>query len=140
MCVSRPPSSANNGSRSCSKNSPSPPSSSNREPTTYRSAPETPRPFEPKGQAVICSYHFAAAKSAGIQAVKWDPVVIDEAHRLRNIYKRTNKIASAVADAIASAPKILMTATPLRNSLTELYGLVSIVDPPWSPAVRTVVE
>ena len=30
--------------------------------------------------------------------------------------------------AIASRPKVLLTATPLQNSLMELYGLVSIID------------
>jgi type I site-specific restriction endonuclease len=47
--------------------------------------------------------------------VKWDLVVIDEAHRLRNIYKRTNKIAAAVAAGIGNSPKILMTATPSKT-------------------------
>jgi len=55
-------------------------------------------------------------------------VVIDEAHRLRNVYKPTNKIANAIKRAVAHAPKILLTATPLQNSLLELYGLVSIID------------
>lgn len=86
-------------------------------------------PFEPRDQVIICSYHFAAARSAEVRAVQWDLVVIDEAHRLRNIYKRTNKIASAVAEGIGASPKILMTATPLQNSLMELYGLVSVIDP-----------
>lgn len=86
-------------------------------------------PFEPRDQIVICSYHFAAARSAELQAVKWDLVVIDEAHRLRNIYKPTNKIATAVAAGVGDSPKILMTATPLQNSLMELYGLVSVIDP-----------
>jgi superfamily II DNA or RNA helicase len=88
-----------------------------------------PNPFEPSDQVVICSYHFAAARSVEVQAVRWDLVVIDEAHRLRNIYKRTNKIASAVAGGVGASPKILMTGTPLQNSLMELYGLVSVVDP-----------
>jgi SNF2 family DNA or RNA helicase len=60
--------------------------------------------------------------------VNWDLVVIDEAHRLRNVYKTSNKIAKAIKDAVAHAPKILLTATPLQNSLLELYGLVSIID------------
>ncbi len=60
--------------------------------------------------------------------ILWDLVVIDEAHRLRNVYKPSNKIATAVKSAVAHAPKILLTATPLQNSLLELYGLVSIID------------
>ncbi len=53
---------------------------------------------------------------------------MDEAHRLRNVYKPTSKIAQAIKQAIAPYPKVLLTATPLQNSLLELYGLVSIVD------------
>ena len=55
-------------------------------------------------------------------------MVIDEAHRLRNVYKPTNKIANAIKQAVAPAPKLLLTATPLQNTLLELYGLVSIID------------
>ena len=55
-------------------------------------------------------------------------MVIDEAHRLRNVYKPTNRIANAIKQALATAPKVLLTATPLQNSLLELYGLVSIID------------
>jgi len=79
-------------------------------------------------EIVICSYHFARAKEPYISQVDWDLVVIDEAHRLRNVYKPTNKIANAIKRAVADAPKILLTATPLQNSLLELYGLVSIID------------
>ena len=55
-------------------------------------------------------------------------MVIDEAHRLRNVYKPSNKIANAIKNAIANRPTTLLTATPLQNSLLELYGLVSIID------------
>ncbi|MEW6381259.1 MAG: SNF2-related protein [bacterium] len=84
-------------------------------------------PFDHE-EIVICSYHFAKAKSAYIRHINWDLVVIDEAHRLRNVYKPSNKIANAIKDAVAHAPKILLTATPLQNSLLELYGLVSVID------------
>ncbi|MCK4267865.1 MAG: DEAD/DEAH box helicase, partial [Actinomycetia bacterium] len=36
---------------------------------------------------VICSYHFARNKAEYIKSINWDLVVIDEAHRLRNVYK-----------------------------------------------------
>ena len=54
--------------------------------------------------------------------------MIDEAHRLRNVYKKSNRMAQAIKDAVAPFPKVLLTATPLQNSLLELYGLVSIID------------
>jgi ERCC4-related helicase len=84
-------------------------------------------PFDQKA-IVICSYHFARAQDVYIKQVNWDLVIVDEAHRLRNVYKPTNRIANAIKAAIANAPKVLLTATPLQNSIQELYGLVSIID------------
>jgi ERCC4-related helicase len=84
-------------------------------------------PFDSQ-EIVICSYHFARNKSEFIRAIRWDQVVIDEAHRLRNVYKSGNKIARELKQALEHAPKLLLTATPLQNSLLELYGLVSIID------------
>ncbi|MDD5091642.1 MAG: SNF2-related protein [Candidatus Wallbacteria bacterium] len=81
-----------------------------------------------QNEIVVCSYHFARAKEPYISQVNWDLVVIDEAHRLRNVYKPANKIANAIKKAVEQAPKILLTATPLQNSLLELFGLVSIID------------
>ncbi|MBU0952769.1 MAG: DEAD/DEAH box helicase family protein [Elusimicrobia bacterium] len=85
-------------------------------------------PFNQEDMIVICSYHFARAKSPYIKQIKWDLAVIDEAHHLRNVYKSSNKIAREIKDALSEAPKILLTATPLQNSLLELYGLVSVID------------
>ena len=86
------------------------------------------RPFEADGQIVICSYQFARNKAADVHSTPWDLVVMDEAHRLRNVYKPSNVIAKTLKQALASAPKLLLTATPLQNSLLELFGLVSIID------------
>lgn len=86
-------------------------------------------PFEQHDKIVLCSYHFAKSKQSEIQKVPWDLVVVDEAHRLRNVYKKSNKIARVIRDAIGARPKVLLTATPLQNSLMELFGLVSFVDP-----------
>lgn len=86
-------------------------------------------PFDQSDKIVICSYHFARNKANNVSAIPWDLVVIDEAHRLRNVYKKSNKIARALQEAIGHCPKVLLTATPLQNSLMELYGLVSFIDP-----------
>ena len=78
---------------------------------------------------IICSYQFAKSKADDIQRINWDLVVLDEAHRLRNVYKNGNIIARTLKDAMAHVQsKVLLTATPLQNSLLELYGLVSIID------------
>jgi adenine-specific DNA-methyltransferase len=86
------------------------------------------RPFEPDNCVVLCSYQFARSKASDVAAVDWNLVVIDEAHRLRNVYKPSNVIANVLKGALARAPKLLLTATPLQNSLLELFGLVSFVD------------
>src|SRR6202022_3903682 len=42
--------------------------------------------------------------------------------------KPANKISQAIKQAVFPFQKAPLTATPLQNSLLELYGLVSIVD------------
>ena len=86
------------------------------------------RPFAAREAVVICSYQFARGKATEVHAEPWDLVVIDEAHRLRNVYKPTNVIANTLKKVLAQKHKLLLTATPLQNSLLELYGLVSFID------------
>ena len=87
------------------------------------------RPFEHNDHVVITSYEFAALKADELRAVQWDLVVFDEAHRLRNVYKKDGATrAKRLRDATRPFFKILLTATPLQNSLMELYGLVSVLD------------
>ncbi|MGL4691658.1 MAG: SNF2-related protein [Stenotrophomonas maltophilia] len=90
---------------------------------------EQQSPFLSESGPIICSYQFAKAKASDIKDIAWDLVVLDEAHRLRNVYKTSNVIAKTLKEALAHVhSKILLTATPLQNSLLELYGLVSIID------------
>ncbi len=77
---------------------------------------------------VIVSYDFARRHAAQMAGVPWDLVVLDEAHKLRNVYKRGNVTGRLLKQTLAPFRKILLTATPLQNNLKELYGLVSIVD------------
>lgn len=99
------------------------------------------RPFEPQEDAVvICSYQFAATKSPDVHRTDWDLVVIDEAHRLRNVYKPNNKIANLLKMALNQRHKLLLTATPLQNSLLELFGLVSVIDDHTFGDVRSFRE
>ena len=85
-------------------------------------------PFESGDTIVICSYQFARNKANDVEVVPWDLVVIDEAHRLRNVYKSSNIIATTLKRVLQKRNKILLTATPLQNSLLELFGLVSFID------------
>lgn len=84
-------------------------------------------PFQ-QPKIIICSFQFARSKEPYLRSTPWNLVVIDEAHRLRNVYKPANKVANSIKNAVSGFQKVLLTATPLQNSLLELYGLVSIVD------------
>jgi adenine-specific DNA-methyltransferase len=85
-------------------------------------------PFNTQQVILICSYQFVRGKEIEVRGVPWDLVVIDEAHRLRNVYKPTNVIANTIKRSLEGRHKLLLTATPLQNSLLELYGLVSFID------------
>lgn len=87
-----------------------------------------PNPFDTQDAVMLCSYQFVRGKEADVRSVLWDLVVIDEAHRLRNVYKPTNIIANTIKRSLEGRHKLLLTATPLQNSLLELYGLVSFID------------
>ena len=84
-------------------------------------------PFEQKA-IVIVSYNYAARMRDDLRMVGWELVVIDEAHKLRNAYRTSNKIGQALKWATDGRKKLLLTATPLQNSLMELYGLSTLID------------
>ena len=74
----------------------------------------------------ITSYAYSSRLMKRFPDVKWDFVIIDEAHNLRNVNK--TKRAKNLHEIANGIPKILLTATPLQNSLTDLYGVVSFID------------
>lgn len=87
------------------------------------------RSFEVDNHVVVTSYEFGALKADDLRKTNWNLVIFDEAHRLRNVYRKgASKRAKALRDALTGTFKLLLTATPLQNSLMELYGLVSVVD------------
>lgn len=77
---------------------------------------------------ILVSYHYANRIRDEIKSIAWDLVVIDEAHKLRNAYRESNKVGQGVRWATDGCRKILLTATPLQNSLLELYGLSTLID------------
>jgi hypothetical protein len=80
-------------------------------------------------QAVlILSFNYANSRRDELKAVAWDLVVIDEAHKLRNAYRPSNKVGQGLRWATEDCRKLLLTATPLQNSLIELYGLSTLID------------
>ena len=103
-------------------------------------------PSSLSGPGVFVMGRELAGSEYGSAAIKaadpFDLCVIDEAHEIfAGIYKRFTKgsgryrerggarIASRVRVAIAGTPVLLLTATPIQNSLSELWGLVQYVEP-----------
>ena len=79
-------------------------------------------------QVMIVSHQYATKEMATFKQFDWDLVVIDEAHKMRNAYKIDNKMGKAMRQAFGGKRKLLLTATPLQNSLMELYGLSTLLD------------
>ena len=86
--------------------------------------------YNPLDQDVISivSIHFAARMERTIGDIRWDLAVIDEAHKLRNAYRESHSTGQAIKRGLAGVRKLLLTATPLQNSLLELYGLSTLID------------
>jgi len=86
-------------------------------------------PFEQKERIVITSYQFASRHNEAMYLADFQLSVIDEAHKLRNYHKGEKaKMSFAIASSLRDTKKILLTATPLQNSLLEIFGLVSVID------------
>jgi hypothetical protein len=94
----------------------------------YRQARREARNPLDQGAILILSYNFAHSIRDELRAIRWDLVVIDEAHKLRNAYRPSNKVGQGIRWATEDCRKLLLTATPLQNSLLELYGLSTLID------------
>jgi len=86
-------------------------------------------PFQ-QDAIVVCSYQFARSKEPYLRQTAWDLIVIDEAHRLRNVYKSSSKIALAIKQAVAPFPKALQ-----RSYLGEVR--MNCIDPRETPATTS---
>jgi hypothetical protein len=83
---------------------------------------------------IVASLHTVKqpAHLAVAQTIHWDALVVDEAHYLRN---RTSQAWQAV-NALPRHFLLLLTATPVQNSLEELYNLVTLLQPGQLPSPK----
>ncbi|MDO9847887.1 SNF2-related protein [Glaesserella parasuis] len=79
-------------------------------------------------RVIIISYQYATKLANFLAGELFDCVVMDEAHKLRNAHRTSNKMGQTLRSAFDGRKKLLLTATPLQNSLMELYGLSTLLD------------
>ena len=93
-----------------------------------------PQKFWRENPCVIASLHTAkqSAQLEIARQVPWDILVVDEAHYLRN---RESQAWQAV-NALPRHFLLLLTATPVQNSLEELYNLVTLLQPGQLPTPK----
>src|SRR6202007_2725512 len=93
-----------------------------------------PERFWTKENALIASVHTFKQENHLALAVRqpWDMVIVDEAHYLRN---RSSKAWQAV-NALPRQFILLLTATPVQNSLEDLYNLVTLLRPGHLPSPK----
>ncbi len=84
-------------------------------------------PFR-QNKIIILSYHYASRMEDELRAVPWHLVALDEAHKLRNAHQKSNRMGKALRRALDGRQKLLLTATPIQNSLMELFGLSTLID------------
>lgn len=83
---------------------------------------------EKKYCVIISSYNFVARQKGMFSRIAWDFIIFDEAHRLRNIHKNSSKTAKTIYEVTKRTPKIMLTATPMQNTLLDMFGLVQFID------------
>ncbi|KAK1072223.1 swr1 complex component [Friedmanniomyces endolithicus] len=72
---------------------------------------------------VITSYQIAAMDISAIRNVQWHYLVLDEAHNIRNF--QSQRWRNLIR--LKTKARLLLTGTPLQNSLTELWSLLTFL-------------
>jgi hypothetical protein len=75
--------------------------------------------------ALITHYDLALRDARALRGVDWGLLVVDEGHRLKNADARLG----GALRSLTAAHRVLLTGTPLQNSLRELWALLNFVLP-----------
>ncbi|WP_309064258.1 DEAD/DEAH box helicase [Microbacterium sp.] len=81
---------------------------------------------------IVTSYTLARLDDEQFQAVEWAGLILDEAQFVKNNATRLHRV---IAD-LKSVVTIAVTGTPLENSLTDLWSLLSLAAPGLFPSAR----
>ncbi|KAG0243186.1 hypothetical protein BGX31_011141, partial [Mortierella sp. GBA43] len=78
-----------------------------------------------KFDVLITTYEMIVAASAQLKPIAWRAIVVDEAHRLKNSASKVSEILKTYN----LEHRVLLTGTPLQNSLDELFALLNFLEP-----------
>jgi chromodomain-helicase-DNA-binding protein 7 len=91
------------------------------------------RPGELKFHVLLTTYDDLIRDFEELAEVPWRSVVVDEAHRLRNLNSRLLESLRAIMQKGTAKHgfqhRILMTGTPLQNNMDELWSLMNFIEP-----------
>ncbi|ELW69658.1 Chromodomain-helicase-DNA-binding protein 6 [Tupaia chinensis] len=90
----------------------------------YRDAQGNPLSGVFKFHVVITTFEMILADCPELKKIHWSCVIIDEAHRLKN---RNCKLLEGLK-LMALEHKVLLTGTPLQNSVEELFSLLNFLE------------
>ncbi|XP_007946578.1 chromodomain-helicase-DNA-binding protein 1-like [Orycteropus afer afer] len=74
---------------------------------------------------LLTTYEVCLKDASFLKSFPWSVLVVDEAHRLKNQSSLLHKTLSEFSVVF----RLLLTGTPIQNSLQELYSLLSFVEP-----------
>nr|XP_044998511.1 chromodomain-helicase-DNA-binding protein 7 isoform X1 [Jaculus jaculus] len=89
-----------------------------------------------KFHAIITTFEMILTDCPELRSIPWRCVVIDEAHRLKN---RNCKLLEGLK-MMDLEHKVLLTGTPLQNTVEELFSLLHFLEPSRFPSETTFMQ
>ena len=83
---------------------------------------------------LLTTYEYVMRDRAVLRRVGWEYIVVDEGHRMKNA---SSKFAQTLGNMYTAKRRLLLTGTPLQNSLPELWALLNFLLPSIFSSVDT---
>ena len=88
--------------------------------------------FAADNQAIVCMVNYEAVwrgeLAAAVQGIQWGAIILDESHRAKSPNSKISKWLHRLTRSQPQARRILLTGTPMPQSLLDIYGQSRIVD------------